>query len=155
MKSLGTYVCLSYPKHMYLHIHVCMHLHMHKYQCLSLQLSLEGPYPGYFYRGVYLKNRDQIINGGMISHASTENTRILGGSGGILTPEKSLNLRSLDYWKYIEIVNSTITTLFCILLNILQFHQRTFFGSWRGACTLRAPPVCGPALVSKRFLRIV
>ena len=76
---------------MYLHIHVCMHLHMHKYQCLSLQLSLEGPYPGYFYSGVYLKNRDQIINGGMISHASTENTRILGGSGGILTPGKSLN----------------------------------------------------------------
>ena len=37
-------------------------------------------------------------------HASAEGTRLLGKSGG--------SLRSLNCWKCIEIVNSTITTLF-------------------------------------------
>ena len=31
--------------------------------------------------GAYLKNRDQIINVGMIGHASTEDTMALGGRG--------------------------------------------------------------------------
>ena len=33
--------------------------------------------------GAYRKNRDQIINVGMTVHASSEDTRVLGGCGGI------------------------------------------------------------------------
>ena len=32
-------------------------------------------------------------------------------------------------WKCIEIVNPTITTLFCIILNLLRTHQADLFGS--------------------------
>ena len=35
----------------------------------------------------YLKNRDQIINVGMIGHESAEDTRLSGGSGGMLPRE--------------------------------------------------------------------
>ena len=33
--------------------------------------------------GAYLKNRNQIINVGMIGHASSEDERVLGGPGHV------------------------------------------------------------------------
>ena len=39
-------------------------------------------------------------------------------------------LQTAGKWKYTEIVNLTITTLFCIILNILRSHQADLFGSW-------------------------
>ena len=66
----------------------------------------------------------------MIRHASTEDTRVSGGSVGMI-PQKNFELlRTSTVWKYIEIVNSTVTTLFCILLNLLRSHQQSCFGSW-------------------------
>ena len=41
--------------------------------------------------GAYLKNRDQIISVGMIGHASSKDTRVLGGSGGML-PGKNFEI---------------------------------------------------------------
>ena len=50
--------------------------------------------------------------------------RLLGGSGG----------------KCNEIVNPTITTLFCIILKILRSHEADLLGSWGGGGGLRAHP---------------
>ena len=47
-------------------------------------------------------------------------------------PEKIRNLSSSNCWKCIEIVNLTITTLFCIILNLLRSHQADLFGSGGG-----------------------
>ena len=44
--------------------------------------------------GAYLKNRDQIDNVGMIGHASSEDTWVLGESGGML-PQKILKFENL------------------------------------------------------------
>ena len=67
----------------------------------------------------------------------------LGGGGprGMLPWKKIRNLRSSDCWKCIEIVNLTITMLFCIILNILRSHQADLFGSWGGGWH---PPAYGP-----------
>ena len=43
-----------------------------------------------------------------------------------VTLEKIQNLKSSNCWKCIEIVNPTITTLFCIILNLLQSIRWTF-----------------------------
>ena len=70
--------------------------------------------------GAYLKNRDQIINVGMIGHESAEDIKFLGGSGGML---RRKNLRSSNCWKCTE----TVTTLFCIILNLLRSLQADHF----------------------------
>ena len=45
------------------------------------------------------------------------------------SPEKIRNVRCSNCWKCTEIVNLTITVLFCIILNILRSHQADLFGS--------------------------
>ena len=68
--------------------------------------------------GAYLKNWDQLINVGMIGHADVEDIRLLGGGG---------------VWWHAppgKIANPTITTLICIILNLLRSHQADLFGSW-------------------------
>ena len=69
--------------------------------------------------------------------------KVLRGVGGML-PRKS---RSSNYWKCIEIVNSTTTTLFCIILNLLRSNQADLFGSWRVRAHPAHPPAYGPAYV--------
>ena len=50
-------------------------------------------------------------------------TRLLGGPGAC-SPGKNIKiLRSSNYWKYIEMANLTITSSFCIKLNLLRFHH--------------------------------
>ena len=58
-----------------------------------------------------------------------------GGSGSC-SPGKILKFE-----KYIEIVNPTITTLFCIILNFLQSHQVDLFGSWAEVCAHPRHPI--------------
>ena len=59
--------------------------------------------------------------------------------------EKNLNLRPSNCWKCIEIVNPTIITLFCIILNIFRsLHQVGLFGSWGGGGLHVHPPAYGP-----------
>ena len=44
-------------------------------------------------------------------------------------------------------VNPSITTLLCVILNLLRSHQADLFSSWDswvGGCALRAPPAFGP-----------
>ena len=93
-----------------------------------------------FFYGVCIPQEPgpNIINSGMI---------------GMLS-RKNLTLRSSICWKCNEIVNPTITTLFCIILYILRSHQADLLGSWgKGgggdvracACTSRTlPPAYGP-----------
>ena len=52
-----------------------------------------GPWQRFFMGDAYLKNRDQIINVGVIGHGHAEDTKLLGGSGGMLP------------WKNFEILN--------------------------------------------------
>ena len=54
----------------------------------------------------------------MIGNASAEVTRVLGG----MLPRK--NYLTLLEWKYIEIVNPTITTVCCTIL-LIHFFLRT------------------------------
>ena len=76
----------------------------------------------------YLKNRDRTINVGMIGRVSSEDRRVMGGPGA--WPRKKIShLRSSNCWKCIEIDNPTITTLFCIISNLLRSHQADAFGS--------------------------
>ena len=48
--------------------------------------------------GTYLNNQDQIINIGMIGHASGKDTRRFGGPGGVL-PRKNLKFEILRLLK--------------------------------------------------------
>ena len=70
----------------------------------------------------------------MVGHSA----RVLGGSGGMLPR------------KYLEIVSLTITTLFCIVLNILRSHKADLFASWGGGGGrvggVRAHPAQNPCL---------
>ena len=58
--------------------------------------------------------------------------------------EKNINLMSSNCWKCTEIVNPTITMLFCIIFKLLWSHQADFFGSWGVACASRTPPPSPP-----------
>ena len=48
----------------------------------------------------------------------------------MLPRKKNQNLGSLDCGKCTEIVNPAITTLFCIILNLLRSHQADLLCSW-------------------------
>ena len=63
-----------------------------------------------------------------------DTARVLEGYEGMLPRKKIWKLRSSNCWnwKCTEIVNLTITTLFCIILNILRSHQADLFGSLGG-----------------------
>ena len=65
-------------------------------------------------------------------------TKLLGGVRGILLRKKNWHLRSSNYWKYIELVNPTITSSFCIIIS--TFYGRVSsgrpFGSKEG---MRSP----------------
>ena len=65
----------------------------------------------------------------MIGNANAEERRLLR-SRGTCSPGKILSLRSSVCWKCNEIVNPTITMLFCIILNILRSHQADLLDSW-------------------------
>ena len=71
-----------------------------------------------------------LNNVGMIGHTSAEDTNFLGGVRGHTTEFEIPNC-----WKCNEIVNPTITTIFCIILNILRSHQVDLFAP-------RASPPC-------------
>ena len=58
--------------------------------------------------GAYLKNRDQIINAMQVPKSQGSQ-----GVRGHASPKHFCNFRSSICWKCTEIVNPTITTLFC------------------------------------------
>ena len=64
-----------------------------------------------------------------------------GGAGACSTGKKYINLRSSNCWKYIEIVNPTITTLFLYHFKSFTIPSGRTFGSWGVACAPRASPL--------------
>ena len=72
--------------------------------------------------GAYLKNRNQIINVGMIGRASSEDRRAFGGPGAC-SLGKSLKFEVIKRLKFTETVNPTI------ILNLLRSHHADLFGS--------------------------
>ena len=78
----------------------------------------------------------------MIGHASAEDTKLLGGGGVNFG-----NARSSNCWNCIEIVNPTVITLFCIILNILRSNQVDLSGSSTSPPPpTHTHPAYGPAL---------
>ena len=74
--------------------------------------------------GEYFKNQYLVINVGMIGQTSSEDTRVL-------EEFETRGPQTAGIGKCVETANLTITTLFCIILNILRSnHQAHLFGSW-------------------------
>ena len=97
-----------------------------------------------------LKNRDQIINVGMVGHASAEDTRVLGGSGGIL-PRKYFEIPGPQTAG--NALERSILLHHIILYHFksLYYHRRTFLtpGGGGGACASRAPLCLQDCLIQK------
>ena len=51
------------------------------------------------------------------------------GVRGQAPRERFWNIRSVNCWKCIKIVNHIIKTLFCIISNLLRSHQADLFGT--------------------------
>ena len=77
----------------------------------------------FLWGGAYFKNRDQIKFWDDRPCKCRRHKALREGGGGGEGGSGSCSPgKILKFEKYIEIVNPTITTLFCIILNFLQSH---------------------------------
>ena len=66
---------------------------------------------------------------------------------GACSPGNVLKLRPSNFWKCIETVNSTITMLFCIIVNLYDPIRRTFWlpgDAWAPRAHTQLPTGYGP-----------
>ena len=74
----------------------------------------------------------------MIGYASAEDTRLLGGSGGIL-PRKKLKFEIFKLLKMHWICQFYHQRATLYRLNALQSHQADLYSSWGSACAPAHP----------------
>ena len=75
---------------------------------------------------------DQRINVGIIYRKISEDVSMAfrGFQGHNLPEKKFLKMRPSKLLEMYRTVSPTITTLFCIISNLLRSHQVDLFGSW-------------------------